>query len=86
MRTLTDGAAALLRQRSGPDGPELRHDDRSVQCGAGLLVREAQFYDNLRPHQALGYRIPAEVLQGDVNAPAEESKTGERSLEHVFVP
>ena len=36
-----------------------------------------RFYNNQRPHQALGYRTPAEVFHGAGNAPAEESKVME---------
>ena len=32
-----------------------------------------RFYNGLRPHQALGYRTPAEVFYGDQDAVAEES-------------
>ena len=32
-----------------------------------------QFYNGLRPHQALGYRTPAEVFYGEQEAVAEES-------------
>ena len=28
-----------------------------------------RFYNNKRPHQALGYRTPAEVFHGVINAP-----------------
>ena len=33
-----------------------------------------RFYNNLRPHQALGYRTPAEVFHGDQTVWEEESK------------
>ncbi len=33
-----------------------------------------RFYNNLRPHQALGYRTPAEVFHGDPTVREEESK------------
>ena len=33
-----------------------------------------RFYNNLRPHQALGYRTPAEVFHGDQTVREEESK------------
>ena len=33
-----------------------------------------RFYNNQRPHQALGYRTPAEVFHGAIIAPAQESK------------
>ena len=33
-----------------------------------------RFYNRLRPHQALGYRTPAEVFYGEQKAVAEESK------------
>ena len=44
-----------------------------------------RFYNNQRPHQALGYRTPAEVFHGSGNAPAEESKTRKGSQEQVLV-
>ena len=44
-----------------------------------------RFYNNQRPHQALGYRTPAEVFHGSGNAPAEESRTGEGPPEQVSV-
>ena len=33
-----------------------------------------RFYDNLRPHQALVYRTPAEVFHGDRTVREEEPK------------
>ena len=36
-----------------------------------------RFYDNQRPHQALGYRTPAEVFHQARNAPGKESKMTE---------
>ena len=33
-----------------------------------------RFYNGLRPHQALGYRTPAEVFHGDPTVREEESK------------
>ena len=33
-----------------------------------------RFYNNLRPHQALGYRTPAGVFHGDQTVREEESK------------
>ena len=33
-----------------------------------------RFYNNLRPHQALGYRTPAEVFHADQTVREEESK------------
>ena len=33
-----------------------------------------RFYNNLRPHQALGYRTPAEVFHGDLTVREEELK------------
>ena len=44
-----------------------------------------RFYNNQRPHQALGYRTPAEVFHGAGNAPAEESKVAEGPPELVLV-
>ena len=50
--------------------------------GLGAYFR---FYNDQRPHQALGYRTPADVFHGAGNAPAEEPKTGEGSPEPVLV-
>ena len=44
-----------------------------------------RFYNNQRPHQALGYRTPAEVFHQVRNAPAEESKVTEVPPEQVLV-
>ena len=44
-----------------------------------------RFYNNQRPHQALGYRTPAEVFHQVRNAPAEESKVTEAPPEQVLV-
>ena len=33
-----------------------------------------RFYNDLRPHQALGYRTPAEVFHGEQDVRSEESK------------
>ena len=44
-----------------------------------------RFYNKQRPHQAMGYRTPADVFHGAGNAPAEEPKTGEGSPEPVLV-
>ena len=44
-----------------------------------------RFYNNQRPHQALGYRTPAEVFHQVKNAPAEESKVTEAPPEQVLV-
>ena len=38
------------------------------------LAAYFRFYNNLRPHQALGYRTPAEVFHGDPTIREEESK------------
>ena len=43
-----------------------------------------RFYNNQRPHQALGYRTPAEVFHQVRNAPSEESKVTE-APEQVLV-
>ena len=32
-----------------------------------------RFYNNQRPHQALGYRTPAEVFHGEQQVPGQES-------------
>ena len=44
-----------------------------------------RFYNNQRPHQALGYRTPAELFHQVRNAPAEESKVTEVPPEQVLV-
>ena len=44
-----------------------------------------RFYDDLRPHQALGYRTPAEVFHQARNAPGKESKITEGPPERVLV-
>ena len=44
-----------------------------------------RFYNNQRPHQALGYRTPAEVFHQVRNAPSEESKVTEAPPEQVLV-
>ena len=44
-----------------------------------------RFYNNQRPHQALGYRTPADVFHQVRNAPAEESKVTEAPPEQVLV-
>ena len=44
-----------------------------------------RFYNDQRPHQALGYRTPAEVFQRAMDAPGEESKEGRNSPERVLV-
>ena len=54
---------------------------REVYLKAYANVTEARrelgayfrFYNDLRPHQALGYRTPAEVLHGEQEAGEEES-------------
>ena len=43
------------------------------------------FCNNQRPHQALGYRTPAEVFHGDGNARAEESQVMEGPPEPMSV-
>ena len=40
------------------------------------LAAYFRFYNNLRPHQALGYRTPAEVFHGDPTIREEEQSTG----------
>ena len=55
--------------------------NEEVYLKADASVLEAQrgledyfrFYNGLRPHQALGYRTPAEVFYGEQEAVAEES-------------
>ena len=46
------------------------------------LVAYFRFYNNQRPHQALGYRTPAEVFHGEqeVQKVGEESNDGRCSL------
>ncbi len=43
-----------------------------------------RFYNNQRPHQALGYRTPAEVFHQARNAPGKESKMTEDPPERVL--
>ncbi len=53
----------------------------------GRMVRETgledyfRFYNGLRPHQALGYRTPAEVFPGDQGVVEGDSKERKCSLE-----
>ena len=44
-----------------------------------------RFYNDQRPHQALGYRTPAEMFHGAIDAPGEESKERRNSPERVLV-
>ena len=44
-----------------------------------------RFYNDQRPHQALGYRTTDEVFHGAMNAPGEESKERRNSPELVLV-
>ena len=44
-----------------------------------------RFYNDQRPHQALGYRTPAEVFHGAMNATREESKERRNSPERVLI-
>ena len=44
-----------------------------------------RFYNDQRPHQALGYRTPAEVFHEARNAPGKESKGAGGSPERVLV-
>ena len=44
-----------------------------------------RFYNDQRPHQVLGYRTPAEVFHGAMNAPGEESKERRNSPERVLI-
>ena len=44
-----------------------------------------RFYNDQRPHQALGYRTPAEVFHEARNAPGEESKGAGGPPERVLV-
>ena len=44
-----------------------------------------QFYNYQRPHQALGYRTPAEVFHQALTAQGEESKTRKGSPDQVLV-
>ena len=44
-----------------------------------------RFYNNQRPHQALGYRTPAEMFHQVRNAPSEESGVTEDPPEQVLV-
>ena len=42
------------------------------------------FYNNQRPHQALGYRTPAEVFKGDLAPSDERSINGKRTPSRAF--
>ena len=42
------------------------------------------FYNNQRPHQALGYRTPAEVFKGDLAPSDERSINGKRAPNGAF--
>ena len=44
-----------------------------------------RFYNDQRPHQALGYRTPAEVSHQARNAPGNRSKVTEGPPERVLV-
>ena len=44
-----------------------------------------RFYNNQRPHQALGYRTPAQVFHQARNATGDSSKVTEGSPERVLV-
>ena len=44
-----------------------------------------RFYNDQKPHQALGYRTPAEVFHGAMNAPGEESKERRNSPKRVLI-
>ena len=44
-----------------------------------------RFYNNQRPHQALGYRTPAEVFHEARNATGDRSKVPEGPQERVLV-
>ena len=45
-----------------------------------------RFYNDLRPHQALGYRTPAEVFHGEQEVGDEESNARKCSRGTVSVP
>ena len=57
-------------------------DAHEARRGLGAYFR---FYNNQRPHQALGYRTPADVFHQVRNAPSEESKVTETPPEQVLV-
>ena len=44
-----------------------------------------RFYNDLRPHQALGYRTPAEVFHGTTNVPGEKPRVKEGAPERALV-
>ena len=44
-----------------------------------------RFYNDQRPHQALGYRTPAEVFHETMNPPGKGSKERRNSPERVLV-
>ena len=58
-------------------------------ASAGEARRELgayfRFYNDQRPHQALGYRTPAEMFHGEQAVRVEESNERRRSLGPVSV-
>ena len=49
------------------------------------LIAYFRFYNNQRPHQALGYRTPEELLHTDRTAPVKESKERRCSIRPMLV-
>ncbi len=44
------------------------------------------FYNTQRPHQALGYRTPAEVFNGDLVESTQQTKEGRWTPDRELVP
>ena len=57
----------------------VKYEDVYLKAYASVLEAQRgledyfRFYNGLRPHQALGYRTPAEMFHGEQGAIAEES-------------
>ena len=62
--------------------PEAYVNAREAGRELGAYFR---FYNDLRPHQALGYRTPAEVFHGTANVPGEKPKVKEGAPEWALV-
>ena len=63
-------------------------EDRKLlrtQIARRELGARFRFYNNQMPHQAQGYRTPAEVFHGAANVPAKASKKEEGPPEQVLI-